>query len=178
MNFKPTMTLQQFNKAKIIAFKEHANNFKCDHKNTDTRKLRVQGGAWQLVHQCLDCGERASSNALSQSAVNMADVPEFDQELLNSNRENKNRAAKNIEDRFDRNKWFESYDKYLGSDDWKDKRRLVMERAGNVCEGCRKRQAIEIHHITYDHAGNEFLFELVAVCEECHERLHTSEDDA
>lgn len=33
-----------------------------------------------------------------------------------------------------------------------------------------------MHHLTYRHAKREFLFELVAVCQSCHSRLH--EDNA
>jgi hypothetical protein len=29
-----------------------------------------------------------------------------------------------------------------------------------------------VHHLTYAHVFNEFLFELMAVCDECHDRLH------
>jgi len=32
--------------------------------------------------------------------------------------------------------------------------------------------ATEVHHLTYQHVGHEFLFELVAICRECHTRWH------
>ncbi len=70
------------------------------------------------------------------------------------------------------NSFFKEYGDYLRSDAWKAKRRLVFKRAGGVCEGCGLLEATEVHHLTYAHKMNEFLFELVAVCTECHERLH------
>ena len=69
-------------------------------------------------------------------------------------------------------KWRPSYAAHLATVDWMERRRLVMIRARGVCEGCRKRKATTVHHLTYEHVGVEFLFELVAVCRSCHARLH------
>ena len=38
--------------------------------------------------------------------------------------------------------------------------------------------ATQAHHLTYEHMGDEFLWELKAVCRPCHERWHGTEDDA
>lgn len=64
------------------------------------------------------------------------------------------------------------YAEYLKSAEWADRRDRVMARAGGVCEGCRERAATEVHHLTYEHITREFLFELVAICGECHARYH------
>lgn len=66
----------------------------------------------------------------------------------------------------------ELYAEYLRSPAWASKRERVMQRAGGVCEGCRGRPATEVHHLTYEHVTQEFLFELVAICGDCHARLH------
>ena len=68
--------------------------------------------------------------------------------------------------------WKETYGRYLASPAWKAKSRLVLLRAQGICEGCRLRPATEIHHTTYDHVGDEFLFELVALCRPCHDKFH------
>lgn len=68
--------------------------------------------------------------------------------------------------------WPELYADYLKSQEWADRRERVLRRAGYRCEGCQDRPANEVHHLTYDHWGNEFLFELVAMCGECHSRWH------
>ena len=81
------------------------------------------------------------------------------------NREATERAERDRE-------WRVWYDRYLESPAWAERRRLVLERAGGKCEGCRKRLATQVHHLTYEHVGNELLFELVAVCRDCHERIH------
>lgn len=63
------------------------------------------------------------------------------------------------------------YQEYLRSQQWATLRRLVLERAGGKCEGCG-RTAHNIHHMSYDHIYEEFLFELIALCRDCHERWH------
>jgi hypothetical protein len=68
--------------------------------------------------------------------------------------------------------WADLYRDYLKSQEWAVRRAKVMRRAGHICEGCGNKPATEVHHLTYDHVTEEFLFELVAVCGDCHERLH------
>jgi 5-methylcytosine-specific restriction endonuclease McrA len=59
--------------------------------------------------------------------------------------------------------------------EWRAKSQAVLRRENYVCQGCGGR-ATQAHHLTYEHAFNEFLFELVAVCEECHAQLHADRD--
>ena len=68
--------------------------------------------------------------------------------------------------------WPTLYADYLRSQEWAERRAKVMERAGHRCEGCRAQPATEVHHLTYQHATQEFLFELVAICGDCHARWH------
>ncbi|MGI8399864.1 hypothetical protein ACRYWZ_26180 [Agrobacterium deltaense] len=51
----------------------------------------------------------------------------------------------------------------------------MFKRSGGMCEGCGLAEAKQVHHLTYKHVGCEFLFELVAICDGCHERLHQDE---
>ena len=50
-------TMKQYNNQKIAAWNEHAQQFNCEHVDTDLRKRVVKGGAVQYVYQCLRCGE-------------------------------------------------------------------------------------------------------------------------
>jgi 5-methylcytosine-specific restriction endonuclease McrA len=68
--------------------------------------------------------------------------------------------------------WQQRYAAYLASPEWQERRRLVLRRAGNRCEACLVQPAEEVHHLTYRHVGEEFLWELKAVCRACHKRLH------
>ncbi len=66
----------------------------------------------------------------------------------------------------------ELYADYLRSAEWASRRERVMQRARGLCEGCRLLPAIDVHHLTYEHVTEEFLFELVALCGGCHARIH------
>jgi 5-methylcytosine-specific restriction endonuclease McrA len=66
----------------------------------------------------------------------------------------------------------EEYHQYLQTPQWAERRALVLKRSAGLCEGCRLASAEQVHHTTYAHCGNEFLWELVAICRDCHERFH------
>ena len=63
------------------------------------------------------------------------------------------------------------YDEYMASDDWKRKRRQVIERAQYRCERCgvsRRITPLDVHHKTYERFGCEFISDLEALCRNCH----------
>ena len=64
----------------------------------------------------------------------------------------------------------ETYKKYLDSPAWKMKRDDVIKRDGDQCV-CSA-QATVVHHKTYNNIGKEPLSDLVALCKECHDRVH------
>jgi hypothetical protein len=65
-----------------------------------------------------------------------------------------------------------SYQDYLASPAWKQRRDLVMWRAHGICEACLSARAEEVHHLTYEHIGHEMMWELKAICRACHEKIH------
>src|SRR5262249_56361112 len=69
------------------------------------------------------------------------------------------------------------YQEYLLSDKWRQRRALVLDRADGLCERCRQAPATQVHHLTYEHIFGELLFELVAVCDDCHSRAHFGDFD-
>lgn len=66
----------------------------------------------------------------------------------------------------------EYYNECIKSAEWLNLRQLVLQRDKNICQGCLINKAEEVHHLTYDNLGNEFLFELISVCKKCHDRIH------
>ena len=81
--------------------------------------------------------------------------------------------------------WRKDYYEYLLTSAWRAKRDLVMARAGGQCEGCRQRPATQVHHKRYPKGAEpgsdgwiarEKLFDLVAVCDECHTDIHFGGD--
>lgn len=64
------------------------------------------------------------------------------------------------------------YQKYLKSEQWQEKRKAVLQRDNYRCTGCGIVRATEVHHLTYAHKYDEFLFELTSLCSECHRKFH------
>lgn len=73
--------------------------------------------------------------------------------------------------------WWSKYSAYLLTPEWKMKRTRFLKRAGGICEGCGLNPAKQVHHLNYEHVFNEFLFELVEACDDCHERIQHKEED-
>lgn len=151
----------------------------------DRRAIRLRiiaNGSKIYAEQCLDCGRQI--RAVSKNAPEILEMPEripFD-EVLKDTYHAREQAHRNQQaaqrERAQQEKdsaWWQWYNEYLESPTWRMKRQMVLARAAGLCEGCRCRQAEQVHHLTYRHAGNEFLFELVAVCAACHARLHTED---
>ena len=64
------------------------------------------------------------------------------------------------------------YIEYLKSDDWKERRKILLEQAGWICYYCSGK-AVLIHHLNYEHLGEEVLGEDVeASCKDCHDEIH------
>ena len=67
------------------------------------------------------------------------------------------------------------YRQYLESPKWAMLRDAVLKRDKYLCQGCLKSRATQAHHLTYKHIFHELAFELIAVCPDCHEKLHGPE---
>lgn len=143
----------------------------CEFSESELRFRRLANGGSQIVYQCLQCG-RSASNPLSQASVpNYKSLPAFDEVLPRQYDQSRSEEALN-EKAENRAKWFSEHDAYLKTPEWKARRAAVMRRANGTCEGCGGQAATQVHHLTYDHWREEFLWELVAICDDCHERIH------
>jgi 5-methylcytosine-specific restriction endonuclease McrA len=150
--------------------------FACEHQATEVRRLVASNGVTHWREQCLRCGD-------SVRAVRVRAVPlsaqlhpvEFDDGLRKAWGEARAaRYGEIVEEARDaeRQERRRAYHAYLATPAWSIRRARVLERAGHLCEGCRRRRPVEVHHLTYERAGREMLFDLVAVCRECHEAIH------
>jgi len=151
----------------------------CQHSRQEVRKKIDVNGRARLQNQCLDCGapvgRRLSAKTYTPSQIETLTI--FDEELRSSYwRAYSIRFEAARQEQIDRLKkrWRQVYDEYRRTPEWIARRNLVLLRAQGICEGCRSKRATEAHHTTYAHVGEEFLFELVAVCRTCHDRFHAS----
>jgi len=65
---------------------------------------------------------------------------------------------------------WETYQDYLESDDWKEKRNIIL--ADNpFCFICKNKSTV-VHHKTYKRVGCERTRDLMALCYYCHHDFH------
>jgi 5-methylcytosine-specific restriction endonuclease McrA len=153
------------------------NPWTCEHTWKTLRRRKDRSGREFLQHQCRDCGSGVGS-AVSKASVNDYDsVPLWDADL--EQRAEKCRAEQT---ETVRREWEKaSADRkrelaeYYETPEWRAKRQAVLVRDNHECKAqldCCVVRAESAHHLTYAHVFNEPLFDLVAVCWPCHERLH------
>lgn len=80
-------------------------------------------------------------------------------------------AAANAERDAKNAQWWRDYNAYLLTDKWAAKRRAVLQRDKGICQACLSRPAKQCHHLTYAHVFDEPLFDLIAVCIPCHDKI-------
>ena len=70
-----------------------------------------------------------------------------------------------------------TYGSFLRSDYWKFVKKAVMDRDKNYCQLCGSRNHLIVHHLSYEHHGDEWNHkgELVTLCRGCHENVHKVE---
>lgn len=131
-----------------------------------------------IRRQCLDCGQGIGAQ-LKHASFNLSQLEWFDEEAKDHGerlrRVEWKQAAREREEeqRKKDNAWWQWYREYLKSDSWRSKRERVLQRDSYRCRACEKRRATQAHHLTYERVGHEPLFDLVAICDVCHEAIHT-----
>ncbi|HEY1361789.1 MAG TPA: hypothetical protein VGF60_06055 [Xanthobacteraceae bacterium] len=153
----------------------------CSHPQKQLRQRRNRGGAIQYIEQCLRCGN--SVGFFRKHTPNLVASPAWDDKLQDNfyaARQGDREAIIQKHVRIQRSKsegFWKEYNLYLKTGEWQQKRAKVLQRANGQCEGCGMKPAAEVHHLTYNNVFAEFLFELVAVCDACHSRLHEDDPD-
>jgi len=144
----------------------------CLHPRGEVRWRVNAGGARYYVRQCLDCGASTGNLIASAAALAGGRKPQpFDLDAETRGREAADRAyAERAATR--RHAFWDWYTDYLQSDAWRAKRTQALKRDKGLCQGCLDRPATQVHHLTYAHVGAELLFELISICDDCHERAH------
>lgn len=70
----------------------------------------------------------------------------------------------------------EAYQRYLDSDAWAAMRKNMLERFGYRCALCANAgpgAGLQVHHNSYENLFNESVYDLVVLCDGCHEKLKT-----
>lgn len=150
----------------------------CKHETVRRAKKTASNGVITVWQQCAQCGDKVGK-AIPKTTISdddLAELPDWDPQIGKQYyqwRSELYQESMEVARMLAEEEWNRRYEEYLDTPEWKEKRRLVLLRAQGVCEGCRIAEATEVHHLTYSHAGEEFLFQLVAICGPCHKRFHT-----
>lgn len=151
----------------------------CLHESKELRKIPIAGGRYQIRFQCLRCGDGLGNPIARTQApedLQLGDVRLKERYRSMRRSEHEEIIQKHIRKQKTKDtEFWIKYNKYLLSNEWKARRTKILDRSGGLCEGCRERPATQVHHLSYRHVCNEFLFELVAVCDDCHSQLHPEE---
>ncbi|MDE2104664.1 MAG: hypothetical protein KGL39_45935 [Patescibacteria group bacterium] len=140
------------------------------------KRMKADGRLlYAYQYQCLTCGMECGTRKASEvERLNLPTGPWDDS--IYQKWWAAQQVSYNQKKADEKAEWFKWYNAYLTTPEWKAKREKVLDRAKGLCEGCGNRRAIQSHHLTYEHVGNEFLWELVAVCEACHLRFHEAKN--
>jgi len=122
----------------------------------------MTNGHKRLKKQCFTCG-KYDSMALKHTPENVKNAVEYSERLNNIFIYNQQEHKKKH--------FWEWYKDYLNSQEWKNKRLLVLKRDNFSCCRCGQ-QATEVHHNEYKNVGDEHLDDLASLCKECHDVIH------
>ena len=164
----------------MIDYTSIEKQFECVDHVTSLRYLLTANGMKQYRYQCLKCGETVGKGAIKHtdlSAEQRNAATQYDETLQQERRAERSRLMKAAyqAERTERDlSWWQQYNEYMLSPEWSAKRRLVLDRDNHRCtarmKGCEA-VADQVHHLTYDNAFNEPLFDLTSVCRHCHETI-------
>ena len=135
-----------------------------------------------IRHQCKTCGKLVG-NALSTKDYDINILDDFSllYHKFEEQRNHESLKSNNIQERYAekvrenhnsfKSQWWEKYNLYLKSEEWKNKRKLVFKRDKNICQSCLVNDAQQVHHLSYKHVTEEPLYHLISICNVCHERV-------
>jgi len=145
----------------------------CGDAQLERRQLKNAAGVVLHCLQCMNCG-RHTCHKIKRDGSN---PPELDRDLAQRGEEARQQhwaqqvEAQEAERGASREAHRQEYHAYLRSPEWAVLRERVKQR-DKVCQGCLAAPVEEVHHRTYEHVQNEFAFELIGLCRNCHARLH------
>jgi hypothetical protein len=151
----------------------------CKHDNRAYCQRTFVNGSIHIGTMCLNCGDFRAVKKDSIPLPERNNLREFDPSIRDRYQESmrvayREEAATRRENVIVENR--SSMNEYYSSPQWKEKRKYRLQLNWRMhyglCEVCSKNKATDIHHITYERFGNEWLLDLAAVCSSCHVSYH------
>lgn len=162
----------------------------CTCSDTCITKRQLADGRLTAWLTCSDCGRAIRS--VRKSEYDMDALPWFDESKRQQTWEARNAEYEALRQRhqeewqcvqdqekhlsvIEGRQWWIEYNRYLRSPQWHSLRKKVLERDGGICQACLSREATQVHHLFYDlynQLGQSAAFECVAICYQCHVKIH------
>lgn len=173
-------------KIEVDAIMQYKKIQACKHELSELRIWFRNDGVQYVKFQCLDCGVRHGPlhkldehEGLTHGNEDLHAVRDRVNQITYSvYTETARRISESAQKQRDPQtqiKRQKHYQAYMGSDAWRQKRLLVLERDQHKCQarmkGCTIR-AEQVHHVSYEYLGDEPLWDLQSVCLNCHRRIH------
>ena len=162
------------------SFYEQAEDYyRCIHLRKEHRYYLMSDGRKSYHNQCLDCGFK--DVAIKKSSISkffIDTLKPIDQDLIQKHNSEILKMSRELAEKAKKDQysdWSERYQEYLKSPEWIAKKAQVIERDKNICQGCLKNKPYTAHHLKYYPNFDEPLFYLVAICKECHDKIHSIE---
>jgi 5-methylcytosine-specific restriction endonuclease McrA len=146
--------------------------YECLYHDPVLKKAKMANGEWMAKRQCNNCGKVYPREKYTGDFLLLQEVDfDFERRVLKWETQQRIAYRQEVENK-KRDDFLMEHAKYLRSDKWKQKRQKVLERDNYTCQACLSNKATEVHHLTYEHWQDEFMFELTSVCGPCHKLIH------
>ena len=163
------------NDQRIENLKAQIEKLSCDVHHFVIRRRLASNNVPMFKRQCTRCGE-LTGGWIPHCDIRIPEsIDPIDDDLRERYNKSKQELTNALNDRIrelEKRDFFVGYSDYLASAEWDKRRKLVLKRCARICEGCGINVASQVHHLSYGNVGNEFLFELVGLCSDCHKRIH------
>lgn len=152
----------------------------CSNQNHTDIRFEQSNGVWVQRVVCKNCrkligGAKKKGQYFNSLQPYYHATYKEDQNNYSDSYQKLSDYIRTLSDEFRQNqkdKWWAWYNNYLNTDQWKELRKKVLIRENGICQGCKINKARDVHHTTYANCGDELLFQLVALCGSCHQKMH------
>lgn len=174
------MSMSDFKDARLKELQRQIDALVCSHPKKVVRYRLASNNTKMYQLQCTRCGELFGEwipHANIDNSDNVVIIDDGLKERYTETIRELEVALKEVQRKVEKKDFDNNYEEYLKSPGWLKKRNQVLKRCNYLCEGCRINKAIAVHHLTYNNIYKEFLFELVGICKNCHEKIHSPEPE-
>jgi len=152
----------------------------CDHEWYYTL-FELENGTKQLRKICIHCDKRNpkiySQKEVALDCIETEIEAEYQHKQIWLVEKDRTIYSELIDElnKLKQQKYFQGYYDYINSSKWQDKRQIILKRDNHICRICGN-AGNNVHHLSYAHFGNEYDFELVTLCEDCHMNKYHSKE--